>query len=131
MRITVFGATGNVGSRVVAEASSRGHEVTAVVRRPPPPAAFPADVAIRIGDIGSLDDAVAASTDQDVVIAATRPPAGQEPDLIATTRTLVTALTGSSVRLLVVGGAGGLIVPGTDGRTVLVPGTSMVATHSQ
>ena len=32
MRITVFGAAGSVGSRVVAEALSRGHEVTAVVR---------------------------------------------------------------------------------------------------
>ncbi|GLW07187.1 hypothetical protein Misp01_23170 [Microtetraspora sp. NBRC 13810] len=35
MRITVFGAAGNVGRRVVAEASSRGHRVTAVTRRPP------------------------------------------------------------------------------------------------
>ena len=32
MKITVLGAAGNVGSRVVAEALSRGHEVTAVVR---------------------------------------------------------------------------------------------------
>ena len=30
MRITVFGAAGNVGSRVVAEALHRGHEVTGV-----------------------------------------------------------------------------------------------------
>ncbi|WP_373299811.1 NAD(P)H-binding protein [Streptomyces xantholiticus] len=43
MRITVFGAAGNVGRRTVAEALSRGHDVTAVVRhrhaRPvcPPP----------------------------------------------------------------------------------------------
>ncbi|WP_432279665.1 NmrA family NAD(P)-binding protein [Nocardia brasiliensis] len=34
MRITVFGATGDVGSRVVAEALTRGHEVLAVVREP-------------------------------------------------------------------------------------------------
>ena len=27
MRITVFGATGNIGRRVIAEALSRGHEV--------------------------------------------------------------------------------------------------------
>ena len=32
MKITILGATGNAGSRVVAEALSRGHEVTAVVR---------------------------------------------------------------------------------------------------
>ena len=34
MRITVLGAAGNVGSRVVSEALSRGHEVAAVVRNP-------------------------------------------------------------------------------------------------
>ncbi len=32
MRITVLGAAGKVGGRVVAEALSRGHEVTAGVR---------------------------------------------------------------------------------------------------
>ncbi len=32
MKIAVYGATGAVGSQVVAEALSRGHEVTAVTR---------------------------------------------------------------------------------------------------
>ena len=32
MKIAVIGATGNVGSKVVREASSRGHQVTAVAR---------------------------------------------------------------------------------------------------
>ena len=32
MRIAVLGANGNVGSRTVAEALARGHQVTAVVR---------------------------------------------------------------------------------------------------
>ncbi len=30
MKVTVFGATGDVGRRVVTEALSRGHDVTAV-----------------------------------------------------------------------------------------------------
>ena len=34
MRIIVFGAAGNIGSRIVAEALSRHHDVTAVVRDP-------------------------------------------------------------------------------------------------
>ena len=34
MKIAVLGAVGNVGSRVVTEALSRGHEVTAVIRDP-------------------------------------------------------------------------------------------------
>ncbi|MEU7895240.1 hypothetical protein AB0B45_20565 [Nonomuraea sp. NPDC049152] len=32
MRITVFGAAGNVGSRAVAETLAGGHQATAVVR---------------------------------------------------------------------------------------------------
>lgn len=32
MRVTVFGATGAVGSRVVTEALARGHQVTTVLR---------------------------------------------------------------------------------------------------
>jgi putative NADH-flavin reductase len=32
MRIAVFGAAENTGSRIVAEALGRGHQVTAVVR---------------------------------------------------------------------------------------------------
>lgn len=34
MKLVVFGATGNVGQRVAAEALRRGHEVTGVVRDP-------------------------------------------------------------------------------------------------
>ena len=34
MKIIVFGATGNVGQRIVAEALRRGHEVVGVVRDP-------------------------------------------------------------------------------------------------
>ena len=34
MRIVALGATGNVDHRVAAEALSRGHDVTAVVRDP-------------------------------------------------------------------------------------------------
>ena len=33
MNLIIFGGRGDVGSRVVAEALSRGHTVTAVVRR--------------------------------------------------------------------------------------------------
>ncbi|OOE73544.1 hypothetical protein BZG22_10540 [Salinivibrio sp. IB870] len=32
MNIIVFGATGDIGSRIVAEALQRGHKVTAVTR---------------------------------------------------------------------------------------------------
>lgn len=34
LRLIVFGATGRVGSRVTQEARARGHQVTAVSRKP-------------------------------------------------------------------------------------------------
>ncbi|SPE57343.1 putative NADH-flavin reductase [Streptomyces netropsis] len=73
MRITVFGAAGNVGSRVVAEALSRGHEVTAVVRNPARFPQLPAGAEARVGDASNPEDVARLSAGQDVVIGATRP----------------------------------------------------------
>ncbi|MBF6542122.1 NAD(P)-dependent oxidoreductase [Nocardia brasiliensis] len=118
MRITVFGAAGDVGSRVVAEALTRGHEVLAVVRDPAKAAAVPAAAEVRVGDASNLDDVVSLSAGRDLVITATRPPAGQEHELPALTSVLLTALAHVGVRLLVVGGASTLRVPGADGVTL-------------
>ncbi|MFI9723541.1 NAD(P)-dependent oxidoreductase [Streptomyces sp. NPDC052396] len=119
MRITVFGATGNVGSRVVAEALSRGHEVTAVVRNPDRRGTLPAGVGIRTGNAENPDQVAELSLGQDLVISATRPAPGQEDDLVKAARGLLAGLTTTGVRLLLVGGAGSLTVPGSGG-TLLV-----------
>ncbi|MEU7859751.1 NAD(P)H-binding protein [Nonomuraea sp. NPDC049141] len=119
MRITVFGAAGSVGARVVAEALSRGHEVTAVVRDP---ARFPAlhpGTHPQVGDAAQVEDVTRLSTGQDLVISATRPATGHEHDLVTTAKALLAGLAGTGVRLLLVGGAAGLTVPGSGGRTVL------------
>lgn len=118
MRITVFGATGEVGSRVVAEALARGHEVVAVMRNPAGAAAVPLAAEVRIGDAMNLDDVVSLSAGQDLVITATRPALGQEHELPEITSVLLKALAHNGVRLLVVGGASTLEVSGTDGRTL-------------
>ncbi|MGH3934737.1 MAG: NAD(P)-dependent oxidoreductase [Pseudonocardiaceae bacterium] len=89
MRITVFGAAGNVGSRVVAEAVSRGHEVSAVVRDP---ARFPeldAAANARAGDAGNVEGVAELSAGRDVVINATRPAPGREGELVTTTKALL------------------------------------------
>jgi len=119
MRIAVFGATGNVGRRVVAEALSHGHDVTAVVRDPVKLETLPANVIARIGDAGNVDDVAALSADQDVVINATRPSLDRESEVTATTQGLMDGMARTGVRLLVVGGAATLKVPGTVGRNVL------------
>lgn len=119
MRITVFGAAGMVGSRVVTEALRRGHEVTAVVRNP---ARFPeldAAARARAGDAGRAADVAALSAGQDLVISATRPVPGREGELADTARSLLTGLARTGVRLLLVGGAGSLVVPGTGGQRVI------------
>ncbi|MBA2318391.1 MAG: NAD(P)H-binding protein [Euzebyales bacterium] len=119
MRITVFGAAGNVGSRVVAEALSRGHEVTAVVRDPARFGELHAAADARAGDAGNVEDVAELSAGQDVVITATRPAAGSENELVATTKALLAGLALTGVRLLVVGGAATLTVPGAGGTTVI------------
>ncbi|MFI1970621.1 NADH-flavin reductase [Streptomyces cinnamoneus] len=118
MRITVFGAAGNVGSRVVTEALSRGHEVTAVVRNPDRRPGPPAGAEVRVGDASNAADVAALSAGQDLVISATRPAPGQEADLVPVTHALLAGLASTGVRLLLVGGAGSLTVPG-GGRAVL------------
>ncbi|QNE75813.1 NAD(P)H-binding protein [Streptomyces finlayi] len=115
MRITVFGAAGNVGSRVVTEALARGHEVTAVVRDAARfPALHPA-ATHRTGNAGNPAHVAELSTGQDLVVGATRPAPGHEDEHAAVGRALLSGLAGTDTRLIVVGGAGSLTVPGTRG----------------
>jgi len=119
VRITVFGAAGKVGRRVVSESLLRGHEVTAVVRDPSRLDELPAGVNVLAGDAENVDDVVAFSYGQDVVINATRSATSDEGQVVRTTTTLMDGLSRTGVRLLIVGGAASLTVPGTDGRAVI------------
>ncbi|MEV0292206.1 NAD(P)H-binding protein [Nocardia sp. NPDC050710] len=118
MRITVFGAAGDVGRRVVAEALTRGHEVTAVVRDLARADGVPAGATIRTGDASNRSDVESLSAGQDLVITATRPGVGRESELPAVTAVLLAGLARTGVRLLVVGGASTLLLPGADGLTL-------------
>ncbi|ADB48828.1 NAD(P)-dependent oxidoreductase [Conexibacter woesei] len=119
MRITVFGAAGNVGGRVVEEALSRGHEVTAVVRDPARFSALPAGAEAAAGDASVVEDVVRLSGGRDLVVGATRPARGSEIEHVATATALAAGVARTGARLLVVGGAGSLTVPGTDGTAVI------------
>ncbi|WP_280697813.1 NAD(P)H-binding protein [Kitasatospora sp. GP82] len=96
---------------------ARGHEVTALVRSPSRFPELPAAVVARTGDAGNVEDVAELSAGQDLVISTTRPAPGSEGDLITTTKALLAGLARTGVRLLVVGGAGSLTVPGTGGAT--------------
>ncbi|GAA2813266.1 NAD(P)-dependent oxidoreductase [Crossiella cryophila] len=110
MRITVFGATGATGSRVVAEAVTRGHQVTAVARSA---ARFPdlhPGATHRAADATDPAAIAALAAETDLVITATRPRPGREPELVQVTEALFTGLRERGVRLLLVGGSASLRV---------------------
>ncbi|MEO3791672.1 NAD(P)H-binding protein [Nonomuraea sp. B10E15] len=119
MRITLFGAAGAVGTRTLAEALSRGHDVTAVVRDPARRPLPHSGAKIRRGDASDIGDVAALSAGQDLVISATRPGPGREHELVTAAESLLAGVSVTGVRLLLVGGAAGLTVPGTGGLTVV------------
>ncbi|MEU4475610.1 NAD(P)H-binding protein [Micromonospora sp. NPDC023888] len=118
MKIAVVGAAGMVGSRVVVEAADRGHEPIAIFRRRRP-AALPHGVTAAVGDaddpgrLSRLFDGI------DAVVAATRPAPGYEHTVSATTTALLDAADAARTRIVVVGGAAPLRIPGHPDRLVL------------
>ncbi|WP_328335274.1 NAD(P)H-binding protein [Kribbella sp. NBC_00382] len=119
----MFGATGAVGTRTTQEALSRDHEVTAVgrsrVRLEMLPPSHGRTLLIEQGDASDPADVVRLSRGQDVVIGATRPLPGQEHELAIAAKGLTAGLAGSAVRLVVVGGAASLTLPGAPRMTVV------------
>ena len=112
MRIAVLGATGWVGSTVVAEAKSRGHEVVAIVRDA---AKLTAEgVTSRVYDLQSTADFAPVVADADEVIASIGGRAAGNHEIVAkAAERLLTSLANSGKRLIWVGGAGSLeIAPG-------------------
>ena len=106
MNITLIGASGNAGSRILKELTDRGHHVTAIVRHPEKVAKLPNVTAI-YGDASNKDALVSLLKGSDIVISALR---------FSTTdpRILIDAVKAAGVkRYLVVGGAGSLeVAPG-------------------
>jgi len=117
MQITVFGATGQVGSRVVVEALIRGHKVTAVARDPSRQNGLPDVVELCRGDIANVDHVISLTDGRDMVVNATR--SETRVDAVHGTREFMRGLATTGVRSLIVGGAATLTVPGASGRTVL------------
>lgn len=109
MRIIVFGAAGTVGSAVVAEHLSRGHEVTAVVRSPGRD--LPEGATVAIGDAAEAGSVAALAEGHDAAVGAVRAPDGQGHLQADTTDALLKGTAESGVRLLIVGGAATLTVP--------------------
>ena len=121
LNIAVFGASGQIGRRVVAEALGRGHLVTAVSRRPSADGAGTRNGRARclICDIDRHPDLSAITGSHDLVISTLRPSDGDEARLPELTARVVNAAIRTRTRFIVVGGAARLKLPHDPKHTVL------------
>jgi putative NADH-flavin reductase len=118
VKLVVFGATGNVGQRVAAEALRRGHEVVGVVRDPTAVQSPDPRVHLVKGDATDSDSIARIADRADAVVSAISPRPNARglaaPSLAANSRALITGLRKAGLkRVLYVGGAGSLeVAPG-------------------
>lgn len=107
-----------VGSRVINEAASRGHDLVAVFRTTRSADLPPGVIAVE-GDADDPDRMAALFGGADAIVAATRPAPGNEGRVVTTTTALLDAAAAAGIRILVVGGAGPLRNPGNPDRLVV------------
>jgi putative NADH-flavin reductase len=106
MKIALIGATGNVGSRIVAEALRRGHEVTAIARDVSKLTPRP-KLKLTTGDVSDERALAKALAGHDTVISSVRFLTPALDNVVAA------AKEAGAKRLIVVGGAGSLeVAPG-------------------
>lgn len=106
MKIALIGATGFIGSRLLAELTSRGHQVTAIVRNPEKVPQGAGITALK-GDVYDKDGLAALLAGHDAVMSAVHFTASDPAVLLAAVKQSGVA------RYLVVGGAGSLeVAPG-------------------
>lgn len=119
LRIAVFGASGDVGRRLIAEGIGRGHRLTAITRRASEPGTHDLLVSELVHDIEADEDLAPIIASHDVVVTALRPRDGEEPKLVHLTARVVNAAIATRTRFIVVGGAAALILPDDPSHTVL------------
>jgi putative NADH-flavin reductase len=107
MKIAIYGASGMVGSRIAAEAVSRGHEVVGVTRSG---GELPAGVRAVQGNANDIASVKEIAVEADVLVSAMGPSrtGGNHQDFLDAIGNLAAVET----RLLVVGGDGSLVVNG-------------------
>jgi putative NADH-flavin reductase len=111
MKLVMFGPTGMIGSRILSEALSRGHTLTAVTRDPSRISFSQEKLSVVVGNALDFESVTNAVNGYDAVISAIGS-AGSSPEVIVSAaRALVRGLQcGGMRRLVVVGGAGVLDV---------------------
>jgi putative NADH-flavin reductase len=118
MKLVVFGATGNVGQRIVREAVSRGHEVIGVVRSPETQKSADANATLVKGDATDAASVAKIAKGADAIVSAISPRVNSRglpaPLLVDAARAVIAGATKAGVkRVIFVGGAGSLeVAPG-------------------
>jgi putative NADH-flavin reductase len=116
MKVTVFGATGGVGSEVVRQAVAAGHEVVAVVRDPAR-LTVPAGPGLGVVTADVMEPAQIgpAVKGADAVVSALGPRKGGPPAVLTDgVRSILTAMADTGVRRLVAVSASGAFIEPSD-----------------
>lgn len=119
MKIALIGASGYVGSEILNEALSRGHQVTAMVRNPEKITVKHTNLTVVKSDVFNEAETTKTLVGHDVVVSSYNP-GWQNPNIYADflkgSETILNSAKKSGVsRLLVIGGAGSLeIAPGVQ-----------------
>ena len=116
MKIALLGATGFVGTALLTEALTRGHQVTAIVRDPAKLTTNSDQLRVETGDVNDAAQLAQLLAGHDLVLSAYNAGWGR-PDLyeafLAGSRAIEDATAQAGVpRLLVIGGAGSLFIDG-------------------
>ena len=117
MRVVLYGATGKAGSVILKELVNRGHSVTAVARTPEKVQKLE-NVSVVQGDLIDPTKIAGILKGADAVVSAYGPPPDKTTEIISATNRLVQGIEqAGGPRLIVVGGAGSLLVaPGVTLR---------------
>ena len=118
LNILLIGASGMIGSRILSEATARGHHVVAASRHPDKIKKSGNVTAIKLDAIDQAAIAAAAK-DVDVIVSATSPRGGGDPikEAKAVGDAVIGAAKATGKRVFVIGGAGSLKTP--DGKAVV------------
>ena len=118
LKILVIGGSGMIGSRITAEAASRGHHVVAAARHPEK---IKSGANVKAVNLDATDTAalIALAKDADIIVSATSPRGGGNPIQEAKSigEAVIAAGMATGKRVFVVGGAGSLKKP--DGTYVV------------
>lgn len=118
MKILLIGATGMVGSRILSEAVSRGHDIIAAVRNPDKVEKNDHVTAVKV-NVNNAKEVIPHAANADLIISAVSPRNTGDgfKDAVTFTEALIEVYHETKKRILMVGGGSSLHMP--DGTNVV------------